>query len=169
MPIRVTPPKPISNPRLSRWRLAFGIAIALICWTQVAGGFAKAPPLATTTVAAEGLAAPARDAAVVVVFPAGTEVELTGDATPGFLEVYYDGDVVFVPAAYLTLGIRPGIDTAVTVEETPLLEAPYREADVQLTIAEGQTVILTGATVDGYSAASFEGSGGWIDARALAR
>jgi hypothetical protein len=96
-------------------------------------------------------------------------VELTGNAAPGFLGVLYDGQEVFVPAQYLTLGMRPGIDTAVTVEDAPLRDAPLRDANVRLTIPDGQTVILTGATVDGYDAASYEGTGGWIDRRSLAR
>ena len=52
---------------------------------------AKAPPLATTVLDAEALAAPGYDAAPVAVIPQGTDVELTGEAAPGFLGVYYDG------------------------------------------------------------------------------
>lgn len=129
---------------------------------------AKAPPMATTVLEVEALAGPDYDAATIAVIPEGAEVELTGEAAPGFLAVYYDGDEVFVPAQYLTLGVRPGIDTAVTVDETPLLEAPMRDADIQLIVPDGQAVILTGATVDGFDAASYEGSGGWINGRDLA-
>ncbi len=145
------------------------IAIFLACLAVAPDTSAKAPPLAMTILDTNAYEAPAHDAIVVARIPADSEVELTGDAAPGFLEVYYDGEPVFVPAQYLSLGVRPGIDTAVAVEDTPLLEAPMRDADVQLTVAEGQTVILTGASVDGYNAASFQGAGGWIDARALAR
>jgi hypothetical protein len=45
------------------------------------------------------------------VLPKGAEVELTGEAAPGFLGVYYDGQTVWVPAQYFSLGDRPGIDT----------------------------------------------------------
>jgi hypothetical protein len=130
---------------------------------------AKAPPLATTVLDVSALAAPVYDAPVGADLPANAEVELTGNAAPGFLGVLYDGAEVFVPAQYLSLGSRPGIDTAVAIEDTPLLNAPLRDADVRLTIPEGQTVILTGATLDGYDAASYDGAGGWVDQRGLAR
>jgi hypothetical protein len=130
---------------------------------------AKAPPLATIVLETEALAAPDHEATPIAVIPAGVEVELTGEAAPGFLGVYYDGQVVFVPAQYLSLGVRPGIDTAVATEDTPLLDAPRRDADVQVIVPEDQTVILTGATVDGYDAASYDGAGGWINGRTLAR
>jgi hypothetical protein len=130
---------------------------------------AKAPPLATTVLTVEALAAPDYDAALVAVIPQGSEVELTGEAAPGFLSVYYDGQVVWVPMQYLSLGARPGIDTGVTVVETPLLDAPMRDASVLEIILEGEAVILTGANVDGYDAASHDGAGGWIDNRDLSR
>ncbi len=130
---------------------------------------AKAPPMATTILEVTALAAPTFDAEEITVLPAGAELELTGATAPGFLGVYYDGEEVFVPSQYLTLGTRPGIDTATTVEDTPLLDAPMRDANVQLTVPEGQTVILTGATVDGFDAASYDGAGGWIDRRGLPR
>jgi hypothetical protein len=130
---------------------------------------AKAPPLATTVLDAEALAAPVYDAARIAVIPQGAEVELSGDAAPGFLSVYYDGQVVWVPAQYLSLGARPGIDTAVTIADTPLLEAPMNDASALEIIREGEAVILTGANVDGYDAASHDGAGGWIHDRDLSR
>ena len=130
---------------------------------------AKAPPLATTVLDAAALAAPDYDAARIAVIRRGAEVELTGEAAPGFLGVYYDGQVVWVPAQYLSLGVRPGIDTGVTVADTPLLDAPMRDASVLEIILEGEAVILTGASVDGYDAASYDGAGGWIDERDLSR
>jgi hypothetical protein len=130
---------------------------------------AKAPPQATIVLDAEALVAPGYDAAPVAVIPQGTDVELTGEAAPGFLGVYYDGQTIWVPAQYLSLGVRPGIDTGVTVADTPLLDAPMRDASVLEILREGQAVILTGASVDGYDAAAHEGTGGWIDERDLSR
>lgn len=130
---------------------------------------AKAPPLATTVLDAEVRTAPAYDAVPIAVIPAGAAIELTGDAAPGFLGAYYEGEAVFVPSQFLSLGDRPGIDTAVAAEDAPLLDAPLREADVLLTVPQGESVILTGASVDGYDAASFDGAGGWIDGRSLAQ
>jgi hypothetical protein len=130
---------------------------------------AKAPPLATAVFDAEALAAPDYDAAPAAVIPQGAEVELTGEVAPGFLGVYYDGEAVWVPAQYLSTGVRPGIDTGVTVVGTPLLDAPMRDASVLEIILEGQAVILTGASVDGYDAAAHDGAGGWVDERDLSR
>ena len=114
-------------------------------------------------------AAPDYDAARVAVIPQGAEVELTAEAAPGFLGVYYDGQVVWVPAQYVSLGVRPGIDTGVTVANTPLLDAPMRDAPVLEIILEGESVILPGANVDGYDAASHDCACGWIDERDLSR
>lgn len=133
---------------------------------------AKAPPLATTVLNAEALLVPDYDAAPVAVIPQGTEVELTGGAAPGFpsfLGMYYDGEAVWVPTRYLALGVRPGIDTGITVADTPFLDAPMRDPSVLEIVLEGQAVILTGARVDGYDAASHEGTGGWINERDLPR
>jgi hypothetical protein len=44
-----------------------------------------------------------------------------------------------------------------------------RDASVLEIILEGEAVILTGANVDGYDAASHDGAGGWIDNRDLSR
>jgi hypothetical protein len=43
------------------------------------------------------------------------------------------------------------------------------DASVLQVILEGQAVILTGASVDGYDAAAHDGTGGWIDKRDLSR
>lgn len=156
----------------SRPHLALLAALAMLLaatGSPPLGALAEAPPLATTVLPVNAFAAPDYGAAVVATLPADAEVELTGSVAPGFLGVLYDGQEVFVPAQYLTLGTRPGIDTAVTTEDAPLLDAPLRDANIRLTIPEGQTVILTGAAVDGYVAASYDGTGGWIDRRGLAR
>jgi hypothetical protein len=145
------------------------LLVGAVCAPIAQDASAKAPPLATTVLNAEALATPDYDAARVAVVPQGAEVELTGEAAPGFLGVYYDGQVVWVPAQYLSLGVRPGIDTAVIAADTPLLEAPMREAAALEIILEGEAVILTGATIDGYDAAAYDGAGGWIDERDLVR
>jgi hypothetical protein len=130
---------------------------------------AKAPPLVTTVLATEILATPEIGAAAIGSVPEGAELELTGAVEPGFLEVYYDGGAGWVPAQYLTLGQRPGIDTAIAVEDAPMLDAPMRDATTLAVVPEGDAVLLTGASVNGYDAASHEGVGGWINERLLAR
>ena len=150
------------------------MAVTLVCLTWAFApvtliATAKAPPQATAVLDVTAHDAPNHGAAQIAVIPQGTEIELTGEAEPGFLAVYYDGQTVWVPAQYLSLGVRPGIDTAVAVEDTPLLDAPMREAAVLETVPEGGAVILTGASVDGYGAAAYDGTGGWILGRDLAR
>ena len=136
---------------------------------QRSDALAKAPPFATTVIDANLQAAPSLDADVLAVIPSGTDVELTGEAAPGYLAVYYGDGSGWVPASALSLGQRAGIDTAVTTQETPLLDAPKHDADVLAIVPAHETVILTGAHVDGYDAASHEGVGGWINERHLAR
>lgn len=153
-------------------RLSIGVILAIFvaAFAPLArDAHAKAPPIANTVLEVAALATPEIGATEVAVIPQGTEIELSGEAAPGFLAVYYDGQVVWVPAQYLTLGVRPGIDTAVAVEDTPLLDAPMPEATVLEAVLEGQAVILSGASVGGYDAASYDGTGGWIRERALAR
>jgi hypothetical protein len=154
------------------WRTLCALALTLI-FTVVApiahDASAKAPPLPTAVFDAEALAAPDYAAAPAAVIPQGAEVELTGGVAPGFLGVYYDGEAVCVPAQHLSTGVRPGIDTGLTVVDTPLLDAPMRDSSVLEIILEGQAVILTGASVDGYDAAAHDGAGGWVDERDLSR
>jgi hypothetical protein len=163
---------PIQSIARATWRPLCALALALViaAIAPIAhNASAKAPPLTTAVLGAEALAAPDYGAAPVAVIPQGAEVELTGEAAPGFLAVYYVGQTVWVPAQYLSLGVRPGIDTGLTGADTPLLDAPMRDATVLEIVLEGQTVILTGASVDGYDAASYDGAGGWIDERDLSR
>ena len=70
-----------------------------------------------------------------------------------------------VPVARRSTGYRHRPDRS----DTPLLDAPIPDASVLEIILEGQSVILTGATVDGYDAAAHDGTGGWVDERDLSR
>jgi hypothetical protein len=154
--------------------LQLSIAVALTFFVAgfaplVQAASAKAPPLASTILDVTALATPDYGATEIAVIPQGTEIELSGEAALEFLAVYYDGQVVWVPAQYLTLGDRPGIVNAVAVEDTPLLNAPMREAAVLETVLEGQAVLLSGASSDGYDAASYDGTGGWIHEWTLSR
>jgi hypothetical protein len=163
---------PMSPLRRCAWYRLCALAMAVVIATfgPIADdALAKAPPLARIVLDAEALAAPDYGAVRVAVIRQGAEVELTGEAAPGFLGVYYDGEAVWVPAQYLSLGVRPGIETGVTVADTPLPDAPMPDASVREIILDGQAVILTGASVDGYDAASHDVAGGWIDERDLSR
>jgi uncharacterized protein YgiM (DUF1202 family) len=99
----------------------------------------------------------------------GAELELTGEAAPGFLQVIYGEGVAWIPSTNLTTGVRSGVETALAVVDTPLTEAPRRDSGIVSYVSEGESVILTGASVDGYYAASHNGAGGWISGRDIAR
>jgi hypothetical protein len=152
------------------WHLTGALTLIMLGVAAVPpGAEAKAPPHATTFVPVTLLTAPSNDADVLAEVPAGTELELTGEAAPDFIEVVFGDVVAWAPAHDLSLGVSPGIDTAVTAEQTPLLEAPMSDASVISLVPGGETVILTGAHVDGYDAASHDQAGGWIDAMDLVR
>src|SRR3954447_20608735 len=159
-PVRTPPRRPSHRLRALTLALVPGA-----CAIVPHDALAKAPPLATTVFDTEASAAPDYNAGPVAVIPQGAEVEITGEAAPGFPGVYYDGQAVWVPAQYLSLGVRPSIDTRVTVADTPLLDAPMPDASVLEIILEGQAMIVTGASVDGYDAAAHDGTGDWTNKR----
>jgi hypothetical protein len=142
-------------------------AIFLACSAQRAS--AKAPAIVSVVFDAAVYASPDSNSPQIGGVTAGSEAELTGDAAPGFLAIYYDDGVGWVHSQDLSFGVRPGIDTAVTLTDTPLLAAPMPDADVVKMVPKGETVILTGAQVNGYDAASHKGAGGWINDRNIAR
>jgi hypothetical protein len=155
------------NRLLARLTLVVIVILSLPFGTLQA--LAKAPPHATTLISATARVEPSESAQAAGTIPAGTEVELTGHAAPGFLSVYYDGQVVWVPGQDLTLGGHPGIETADAARDTPLRLAPTPDGEVVGIVPAGETVILTGAQIDGYLAGSYNGTGGWLDANDLVR
>jgi uncharacterized protein YraI len=142
------------------------VALALILAAVLASpvAHAHAPALATVTADLVLLAAPSPEAAVLALLPAGTEVELTGAAEGGYLELTAQGQSGWAAAA----GLNGGIATAVIHVEASLYAAPNADGAVLGGVPAGSTVILTGAAVDGFVAASFAGIGGWLPAAALA-
>lgn len=130
---------------------------------------AKAPPHATTIVETGVFSTPDLTGDQIGTVEPGSELELTGEAAPGFLEVIYGGAEAWIPSTNLTTGVRPGIETAMAVVDAPLTNAPIRDSGIVGYVPEGESVILTGATVDGYYAASYNGTGGWISGRDIAR
>lgn len=130
---------------------------------------AKAPPHATTLVATGVFSTPDLTGEQIGTLDPGTELELTGSAAPGFLGVIYGEGEAWVPSTNLTTGVRPGIETAVAIVDAPLTDAPRRDSGIVSYVPEGESVILTGAAVDGYYAASYNGTGGWISGRDIAR
>jgi hypothetical protein len=60
------------------------------------------------------------------------------------------------------------IDTAPVILDARLRAAPTNDGEILGLVQAGSTVILTGASVDGFLAASFVGTGGWLPASAVA-
>jgi hypothetical protein len=108
--------------------------------------------------------APSADAPVLAELWAGTEIELTGAAEGDFLEATFDGQRGWTRVDSLD-GM---IDTAPVVLDASLRAAPNQDGAILGAVQAGSTVILTGASVDGYLAASFAGTGGWLPASAVA-
>ena len=138
--------------------LMVGIAFqSAISWAA-----AEAPPLAVVASDTPLLAAPDPEAAAMADVAAGTEVVLTGSATPGFLEVTLDGETGWIAAQDLSISNRVGIRLATASADTPILAAPMPDADELGRVPDGGVVILTGANVGSFVAASYEGTGGWV-------
>ena len=142
--------------------IALVLVIGMLFGTPVA--FAHAPGLATTTADITLHEAPSADASVVMQLPVGTEVELTGAAEGKFLEVTVAGQVGWTSVHSLD-GM---IDTAPVILDASLRAAPTADGEILGAVQAGSTVILTGASVDGFLAASFAGTGGWLPASAVA-
>ena len=130
---------------------------------------AEAPPLAVALGDAPVYAAPDLGSEQVGVVPAGAVVVLTGEVAPGFIGVVTDELGGWMPADRLSVSGRPGIETAVASTDTALREAPFPDAGVIQSVPEGEAVMLTGATVGVYDAASRNGAGGWIDRHDIVR
>jgi len=153
-------------------RLVIVVVIALTCAVgvvTVSEVAAKAPPHATTVVTTGVFSSPDMTGDQIGTIGPGVELELTGIAAPGFLGVIYGEGEAWVPSTNLTTGVRPGVETAMAVVDAPLTDAPRRDSGIVSYVPEGESVILTGASVDGYYAASYNGTGGWISGRDIAR
>jgi uncharacterized protein YraI len=157
------PRAPTRAARHSRFALVAALAVLVAIFSAVPA-LAHAPALVTATATTTLLAAPAADAPVLATVPTGTEVELTGHAAGDYLEIL-TGDNQGWIAIQAVDGGR--LHTAIVPADAALLAGPGPSAAVVATVPANSTVILTGATVDGYLAASFNGAGGWIAGAAL--
>ena len=146
------------------WALAIALVLVLGMLLATPAAFAHAPGLETTTAETALLETPSPDAPVLMQLPVGTEVELTGAAQGEFLEVTVAGEV-----GWLSVDSLDGmIDTAPVILDASLRAAPTADGEILGAVQAGSTVILTGASVDGFLAASFAGTGGWLPASAVA-
>ena len=169
-PVAATPVfwHPMTSRGASWWRplRTLVIVLALILGALLAApvALAHAPALVTTTANVALYEAPSADAPVLAELAIGTEIELTGAAEGDFLEVTFEGQRGWTRVDRL----EGTIDTAPVVVDASLLAAPNNDGAILGAVHAGSTVILTGASVDGFLAASFDGTGGWLPANAVA-
>lgn len=124
---------------------------------------AHAPGFATALTDAQVLELPQFGLSPIATVPAGETVVLTGDVAPGFVYVTFDGGSGWVNADLLSVSGRPGIDTSVVTSRTLILDAPFPDGAELATLDPGDAIILTGAIVGDYAAATKDGVGGWVN------
>ncbi len=150
-------------------RLAAVLLVSILPFVALpaASTLAAPPPLATTRTETDLRAGPATTEASLAVIPAGTEVELTGEAGDGFVGVTYEGQRGWVAAADLRIGANRPVLLATATRNLPIRAAPCPDAKPLGTVPTGGVVILSGAAVGDFVAGSYRGVGGWIDAAGL--
>lgn len=148
------------------WRVAvLASVLVIVLSVNIAAPFvsAHAPGLAITLTNAQVLESPEIDLAPISTLPAGSTVVLTGDVAPGFVYVTFDGGSGWVSADLLSVSGQPGIDTIVVTSRTFMLDAPFPDANELASLEPGDAIILTGASVGEFAAASHDGVGGWVN------
>lgn len=147
-------------------RIAGAVALTTISAAVGPGSapaaLAIAPGLATVRYDAPLLASPDNATTVIATLSAGSEVELSGATAPGYVEVTANGQTGWISADALSVSGRPGLGMAVAIDGTSIYAAPLPDAGVLGNVPPGGAVILTGAHVGVYVAASFDGVGGWL-------
>ena len=106
--------RPRSNARLNVFNalrrvvlVSFFAMVGVLGLTGSPDMAAKAPPHATTLVTTGVFATPDLTSDQVGSIDPGAEVELTGNAAPGFLGVVYGEGEAWIPSTNLTTGVRP--------------------------------------------------------------
>lgn len=158
----------VTNPSLRSLRVVARFVSVALLVLLIAGAVSTIAP-ATAGARAPGIAVaefdqpllqtpnPASD--VLLELAAGSEMELTGSAAGSYVQVLA-GDVIgWVDVNLIHAG---QITTATTNAVTPITAEPNDAGQLLTIVPAGNTVILTGAQVDAYLAASYEGVGGWL-------
>lgn len=150
-----------------RWLAVAAVALLAMVGVPALATLAEAPPLVVVAVDTPVRNTPSPDSRSLGTVPAGTQVELTGRANPGFLEILWQGNTGWIPNTVAEISNRIGVDVAVANQDLPILDAPSQHANVRGTVPSGDTIILTGARNGGYVAMSYNGTGGWVDGSGL--
>lgn len=156
---------PTALPRRPLVAVLVGLMLVVGALLSAAPSLAHAPAQASTTTDLNLRSAPSVDAPVLSVLPFGATLELTGNANGTWVEVLHGGQLGWALAAFVDAG---GVQPAVMTGDAPLLLAPSPDAAALRLLPAGTTLLVTGATVEGFIAVSFDGLGGWIAALALA-
>lgn len=158
-------PRPVPLRPLHSAAALVALALALLGSLLFApSAAAHAPALVTVVADAELRSEPSGDAAVLGTVGLGETVELTGAAAVGYLHVASGAEAGWVPENAVDAGL---LATGAVVSEAMLRAEPRGDAPGRRLVPSGSAVLLTGAAVDGFLAASFEGTGGWLPADAI--
>ena len=159
--IDVAPRHLIHRPLLTA---AIGLLVLLGVAALAPAALAHAPALATAEADVNLRSAPSADAVVLTTVPLGATVELTGAAMGDYVEIGFGGRTGWAIASLLDAG---GVQPAVASADLNLRAAPFPDAQVLQVVPAGSTLLVTGATVDGFIAVSFLGAGGRVSAALL--
>jgi uncharacterized protein YraI len=129
---------------------------------------AEAPALAIALAEVELRVGPGAHYPVLAVIPAGAETVLTGLAADGYVQTTYGPDTGWAPAAQLDAGHRlGGLRLARATVAVAMRSEPVPDGVVRQLVPAGGWLIVTGAVVGNYTAASYNGLGGWVETGAL--
>ncbi len=151
------------------------------------------PGTATALQPTELLAGPAEEAGMISSIPAVAELNLTGRAQDGYLEVSFNGQTGWADAAFLQVAdttgssqllqaadtsgapqpmtadtvqaptVPAGAEQALTTTNVNLRSQPDATAMVLEVVPAGSEVSLTGSRANGYVNVRVAGQAGWID------
>ena len=98
---------------------------------------------------------------VLEVMPEGATVTLLGSQSNGYTRVSYQGTIGWAATQYLAGGSSSGNTATVIDGALNLRQGASTGYDVILVMPDGATVTLLGATANGYSRVSYQGTIGW--------
>jgi uncharacterized protein YraI len=167
-----------------RWRSAHLFITLVTLLSFVAGGIALVPDsvradaseVNATTDRLKLRAAPALNAEILDVIPAGAEVTVTGEADNGFYPVNYAGQDGYAYGAYIT-GVPAvegpattgGEQGEVNVADGPVnfRTGPSTDDSIISVIPDGALVALNGDSANGFLGIIYTDRSGWADAASI--
>jgi uncharacterized protein YraI len=158
---------PVGLPHPGRLGATLGLALTLLL-ASIPGVRAEAPALAIALTELELRVGPGDHYPVLAIIPAGAETVLTGLAEDGYVQITSGQDTGWALAAHLDAGHRlGGIRLALATVDVAMRTEPSPAGSVRQIVPAGGCLIVTGAVVGEYTAASYNGLGGWVESAAL--